>query len=238
MKNGKWKQWAIVGVVVLVLAAVAFIQVYEKPPAKDAWLDVPAICYEGRLFYWTRVFSRIPDEEGEWEKIGTTAGVSYKTELQEGYIHAVKPHNHKSLFDCDCANDNVIIEKGAVGEIWASPECPDVLYVYLREGYHSQPWVRFALREFDTQDIFCHDGSLYVIPDPNKHADAVFSTLPEGCVEAGKLLNVVADRVPTENDSARGRWDGEVILDSYYITFRYYGYRLWSNPAEPGDLYL
>jgi len=125
MKNGKWKQWAIVGVVVLVLAAVAFIQVYEKPPAKDAWLDVPAICYEGRLFYWTRVFSRIPDEEGEWEKIGTTAGVSYKTELQEGYIHAVKPHNHKSLFDCDCANDNVIIEKGAVGEIWASPECPD-----------------------------------------------------------------------------------------------------------------
>jgi len=235
MKNGKWKPWAIVGTVVLMLAAVAFIQVYEKPPAKDAWLEQPAIFHEGRLFYWTRVFTQLPNEDGTWEMIGETAGVSYKTALQEGYLHAAEPHDHES--GCDGC-DTVEISEDVVGEIWASPECPDVRYVYLREGYHSQPWVLFMPEDMRNLCLICWNDTLYAASNHHISSGDVEKTeqLPMGYEETGRILKTSVDRAPTEHGEAVGVWTG--MIDHAVCQTRYLGRKVWEHPEEKETIYL
>jgi len=236
MKNTQWKQWVIVGSIVLILAAVAFIQVYEKPLPKDAWLDQPAIVHEGRVFHWMRVFTDLPTEDDSWEMIGETAGVSYKTALQEGYLHAAEPRKHRG-FGCDGACDDVLIEKDVVGEIWASPECPDVLYVYLREGYSSQPWVLFTIEEMREICLVCWNGELYAPTNYHISSDIEKTEQrPEGYEQTGRILKTSVDRAPTEHGEAAGIWTG--MVDHAVCQTRYLGAKVWEHPEDKEMLYL
>ena len=234
----KKKSWIVVCAAVLpLIVVVAFIEVYEEPPAEDAWLDAPAICYEGRMFYWNRVFTELPHEEGTWAMVGETEGVSRKTESQELYLHAAEiEHDHGDADGAGC--DTVEIGDDAVGEIWASDECHDVLYVYLREGYHSKPWVRFTIKELRDYCLICWNDGLYAAS--GYHVSSAESgkveQLPEGFEETGRILKTSVDCVPTENGAAIGVWSG--MIDHAICQTNYLGRKVWEHPEDAKMIYL
>ena len=184
---------------------------------------VPALYHEGRFYHWQRIFYYLPHEEGAWKEVGEIAGVSRSIQPQEGYFHAAK-----EMEGCYA----IRIADEVRGTIWACEDFPDVLYVYLSEGYQSKLWVGLAVEGL-YRNIFCWDGQLYLAPD--KVDSEALDTLPEGCTEEGKLLYDSPDRLPTESGALVGGWSG-MAEGPYACLPQHLSSRVWRS--ETGQLYL
>ena len=190
----------------------------------------PVLRVNGELYHWYGVSLM---SSGDFEML-EDGSFRWHTYLPEGY----EPVGEVSSVTESTPTEELQIQAGIpfTGTVYTNPEAPLVVYARLSSEYRAEghvPWVedyvRFVSGDYQP-GLIRLDGKLYWFAvGQDKYSERV-EELPEGCVSAGTIRNIVWDRLPANELEAND------IRDSYNKSL--WGREVFRDPADSSVIYF
>lgn len=189
----------------------------------------PVLLVGGELYHWYGVSLL---SSGDFEML-EDGSFRWHTYLPEGY----EPVGEISSVTESVPTEEFQIQAGIpfTGTVYTNPEAPLVIYARVSSEYRAEghvPWiedyVRFVSEKYQP-GLIRLDGKLYWFAVGLKNSERV-EELPEGCVSAGTIQNIVWDRIPANDLEVND------IRDTYNKSL--WGREVFRDPADSSVIYL
>lgn len=196
----------------------------------------PVLMVNGTFYQWDRLSAL---GLTVWDEEGVVTGGTY---LPEGFQEA----EEITSVTKEMPIQDFQIQAGVsiTGTVYTNPEAPLVVYACVSTDWLRECYVRFVSEQYQPSLIRL-DGRLYwfdAVGDGAVCASELLEKLPERCVSAGTIQNIVWDRIPVNdlevNDArdtyGKSLWGREVFRDLEDDSVIYiYEEQYWREGSRP-----
>ena len=204
------------------LLCLLLLTACSEPPGEGDWYAAhggiePVLMVEGALYRWKLVDGRdIPAGEDGQPQQDVWIPQGYEAAGELGPVSKEAP---EADFQMQAGFETS-------GTVYANPDRPLVIWVFMTTDWLENAFVRFESEELGDH-LIRWDGRLFRFPHG---AGQPLEALPEGCVSIGTLTFVLPDTLPENDLECNG------MTDNFGHTLT--GREVFQDPADPDVLYV